>query len=199
MVPTEDIDACATAHERLLARLRGLDDETARRPSLLPGWSVGHVLTHVARNADSVVRRLAAAVDGELVEQYVGGSEGRAAAIEEGAGRPAAELVEDVRATCEAVDRLCREVPAEVWDREVLVYSGPQRVSTPRLVFTRWREVEIHHVDLGLGYEPEDWPASFVERLLPEVLEGLPERAQPARLLAWGLGRGDAPELSSWG
>jgi maleylpyruvate isomerase len=199
MVPTEDIQACADAHARLLERVRDLDDEIARRPSRLPGWSVGHVLTHVARNADSVVRRLAAAVGGELVEQYVGGSEGRAAAIEEGAGRAAAELVEDVRATSEAVDRLCLEVPESVWDREVLVYGGPKRISTPRLVFTRWREVEIHHVDLGLGYEPGDWPPSLVDRLLPEVLEGLPERADRSLLLAWGLGRGGAPELASWG
>jgi len=199
MVPTEDIQACADAHSRLLARLADLDDATARRPSLLPDWSVGHVLTHVARNADSVVRRLAGAVEGQLLEQYVGGSEGRAAAIEGGAGRPAAELVEDVRATCEAVDRLCLEVPAEVWDREVLVFSGPKRISAPRLVFTRWREVEIHHVDLGLGYGPEDWPRPFVDRMLPEVLEGLPDRADPARLLGWGLGRTDAPPLASWG
>ncbi len=44
-----------------------------RGPSLLPEWSDGHVLTHLARNADSVVRRMEGAARGELVDQYPGG------------------------------------------------------------------------------------------------------------------------------
>ena len=39
--------------ERLLATCAGLTD--ADRPSLCEGWSVAHVLTHVARNADADV------------------------------------------------------------------------------------------------------------------------------------------------
>jgi hypothetical protein len=36
--------------------------------------------------------------------------------------------------------------------------------------------VEVHHVDLGLGYEPDRWPAGLVERMLPDLLAGLPDR-----------------------
>ena len=43
------IDLCRSAHRRLYAALESLDDETARRASLLPSWTVGHVLTHLAR------------------------------------------------------------------------------------------------------------------------------------------------------
>ena len=71
----------------------GLHDEQARAPSLLPGWSVGHVLTHIARNGDSLVWRLEGAAQGELRDQYPGGLEQRRADIEAGAGRPASELV----------------------------------------------------------------------------------------------------------
>ena len=35
--------------------LAGLDDAGARSASLLPGWTVGHVLTHLARNADGML------------------------------------------------------------------------------------------------------------------------------------------------
>ena len=55
-------------------------------PSLLPGWTRGHVLTHIARNADSFVRVLEAARRGEVVTQYEGGVDGRNADIEAGAG-----------------------------------------------------------------------------------------------------------------
>jgi maleylpyruvate isomerase len=66
-------------------------------------------------------------------------------------------------------------------------------------VFSRWREVEVHHVDLGLGYEPTDWPAELVARWLPTVVRELPDRTDPTALLAWALGRGPAPALGPWG
>ena len=31
-----------------------LTDSQARAPSLLPGWTRGHVVTHLARNADAL-------------------------------------------------------------------------------------------------------------------------------------------------
>lgn len=66
------VAGCTAAHRRLEATVASVDDATARRPSLLPGWTVGHVLTHVARNAESHVRMLEAALAGQAVEQYPG-------------------------------------------------------------------------------------------------------------------------------
>ena len=40
-------------------------------PSLLPGWSRGHVLTHLARNADGAVNLLTWARTGVETPQYV--------------------------------------------------------------------------------------------------------------------------------
>ena len=54
----------AAAHARLVAHLATLTDAQAAQPSLLPGWSIGHVLTHLARNADSHVGMLQAANEG---------------------------------------------------------------------------------------------------------------------------------------
>jgi maleylpyruvate isomerase len=171
-----------------------LDEDQARLPSLLPGWTVGHVLTHLARNADSVVRRLEGAARGEVVAQYPGGYEGRAAEIEAGAGRPVAVLVDDVSSSSTAVDEGFERFPSDAWDREAVSVSGfEQPVSV--LPFSRWREVEVHLVDLGFGYTPADWPEELVAQWLPQLLSRLPERTDPRSLMAWTLGRGAAPTL----
>ncbi|MEZ5182021.1 MAG: maleylpyruvate isomerase family mycothiol-dependent enzyme [Acidimicrobiales bacterium] len=196
-VPDVELAGCRASHQRLDEAIAGLTDEQARQPSRLPGWSVGHVLTHLARNADSVVRRLEAAARGEVVDQYVGGREGRAADIEAGAARPAVELLADVRTSSARCDEACAGVPAEVWERPTRGLGGDVSPAA-FLAFSRWREVEVHHVDLGLGYEPSSWPAELVERWLPHELGRLPGRTEPAALLAWALGRAEAPPLGDW-
>jgi maleylpyruvate isomerase len=196
-VPTELIDGVRAAHERLHARARLIDDGVARSPSRLPGWTVGHVVTHLARNADSVVRRLHGAAAGAPVPQYPGGVVSRNQEIETGAGRPAVELVADLHDADEAVDRLIAGLPATVWERSVPGANGKD-VPTDRVVYSRWREVEVHHVDLGLGYEPFQWPPALVELMLPGLLADLPERTDPAALAAWALDRAPAPPLRAW-
>jgi uncharacterized protein (TIGR03083 family) len=81
----------------LVASVGLLTDEQARGPSLLPGWTRGHLLTHVARNAEGGTRLLGWARTGVPSYEYRSVA-ARAAAIEEGAGRPAAVLAGDVRA-----------------------------------------------------------------------------------------------------
>lgn len=196
-VPTLELAGCRAAHERLDRAIAGLTDHQARQPSRLPGWTIGHVLTHIARNADSVVRRIEGAARGEVLSQYEGGLEGRAADIEAGAARPAAALVADVAASSARCDEACAAVAPEVWDRPTVGVSGA-RSPASFMAFSRWREVETHHVDLGLGYRPADWPPELVDRWLPEVLSGLPGRTDPSALLAWAIGRGPAPELAPW-
>jgi maleylpyruvate isomerase len=193
--PTEWVAGCITAQDVLGAALDGLSDETARAPSLLPGWSVGHVLTHVARNADSVVRRLEGAARGDLLDQYAGGVEQRRAEIEAGAGRPAAELVADVAATSTDVVRVMAQLPEAAWDAPSRTSRGVVETSRDCL-FARWREVVVHHGDLGLG--PVPLPPALVEVWLPRELPVLAGRTDPGRLLAWIIGRGDPPVLAPW-
>jgi maleylpyruvate isomerase len=195
--PTADIGEARGAHQRLHETVVGLDDSTMRRLSGLPGWSVGHVVTHLARNADSVVRRLEAAQRGERVEQYPGGARGRAEEIERGAARSAAAIVEDLLAADDRVERTFETVSPQVWDQEVAAGDG-KFVIASRLAFARWCEVEIHHVDLDLGYGAVDWSHEFVERMLPRVLEALPARCDRRLLLGWLLDRGAPPTLAPW-
>jgi maleylpyruvate isomerase len=191
------IERVRAAHERLDRTLATVDDDVARRPSLLPGWTVGHLLTHVARHADSVVRRIEASARGEVVDQYDGGMPGRVAGIEEGAPRPAAELVADVRASSQRLEAAAESMPPEAWSFETRAVSGDLQPALLVLA-RREREVEVHHADLGLGYGPMDWPASYVEVELPVLLATLAARTDPAQLLAWAMGRAEPPTLRPW-
>ena len=92
-----------------------MTDEDCRVPSLLPGWSRGHVLAHWARNADGQTRMLQAAMRGEVVGQYPGGDPQREADIEAGAARPAPVLLQDVRAALDRVEDAWRRMPPEAW------------------------------------------------------------------------------------
>jgi maleylpyruvate isomerase len=197
-IPELEIAACQAAHARLRATVEHLAEEDMRRPSVLPGWTVAHALTHLARNAGSIVRRLEGARRGELVPQYEGGSEGRAAEIARDVQRPGAAVLADLLTASASVDDALRDFRDDAWDRPILLGSGEQRPAA-HLPASRWREVEVHHVDLGLGYTHEDWDDAFVSRFLPGVMAAVPERADARALLAWGFGRGAAPVLAPWG
>jgi maleylpyruvate isomerase len=193
-VPSADIELCRAAHQRLREVVGGIDDADLTAPCLLPGWSVSHLLNHVARNADSMVRRLDGARRDEILDQYPGGPAGRVAEIDAGVGRPLEAVVADVVATADRVDAAFASFPADRWGRlGRSVYGVEEPVAI--LPFLRAREVHVHLVDLGTGYTPADWPAALAERWLPELLRGLPDRSDPTALLAWALRRGPAPEL----
>jgi maleylpyruvate isomerase len=193
--PTALVEGCAAAQTALLADIADLSDDVARRPSLLPGWSVGHLLTHIARNADSMAWRLEGAALGEVRDQYPGGLEQRSNDIEEGAGRPAAELVDDVRRSGDALERLMADLPLPAWDAPSRTSRGVVETSRDA-VLSRWREVVVHHGDLGVG--PVPLPPALVEVWLPRELPRLAERSDPAALLSWIIGRDDPPVLTPW-
>ena len=111
---TVEIEGCPASHTRLATRIEGLTDEAVREPSLLPAWSVGHVLTHLARNAEAMFHRIEATTCGEVIDQYVGGAEGRASAIESGAGRPANVLINDVISWSQRLDATFVSLPDDL-------------------------------------------------------------------------------------
>lgn len=197
-VPSATIEGCRLTHATLDEQIASLTDTDCRAPSALPGWSRAHVLTHMARNADSVLRRLDGAMRDVIADQYAGGEAGRAEEIESGATRSVAELIEDVRVSSAAVDAAFAAMPAEAWHRLGRGVSGKEH-PVSALPFQRWREVECHLVDLDIGYESSGWPAELVELWLPHVTQDLWKRTDPHALLAWGLNRGPAPELRPWG
>jgi maleylpyruvate isomerase len=133
---------------------------------------------------------------GESVAQYPGGPQQRHGDISAGASRTAAACVNDVHRSCERLQTAFAQASPTVWEAFGVGLSG-QPAAMRKIPFRRWKEVEIHHVDLGLGYEPEDWPAEFVSVALTDTLNDLPPRIaatnQRAAVLAWLTGRRDSP------
>jgi maleylpyruvate isomerase len=155
------------AVDRLVASVTTISDEHMREPSLLPGWSRGHVLTHIARNADGLRNLLVWAETGEETPQYASAEE-RETQIEAGAGRPATEIVADVVQSAEDFAAKAGQLPEGAWLAEVRGFRGPAHPAWFTL-HRRLAEVEIHHVDLATGYGPADWPDWFVTDMLYRV------------------------------
>lgn len=148
------VAGCVAAQVSLVEHLQALDGVVSSQPSRLAGWTVGHVLTHVARNADSYRSLLLGRA------QYEGGWDQRNAEIDDGAGRGWQALVDDVDSSSAKLAAVFGEISD--WDRPVHMLMGAQPARV--LPNARQREVEVHRVDLGLGYEFDQVPTDFVGR-----------------------------------
>lgn len=162
------LDEMATATDRLLTSVDALTEEACRQPSLLPGWTRGHVLTHVARNADGLANLVLAAVTGDGRPMYPGAADAREVAIEEGAGRHLGDLRLDVAESAERLLAAFADFPPEAQGREVAMRSGATAYGW-ELPLIRTREVQIHHVDLDAGFGPDDWDPAFAARTLDQI------------------------------
>lgn len=190
--------AQSTAHTVALAH--ELDEEAVRAPSLLPGWTRGHVLAHLARNADGFLNLVRWAQSGVETPMYPDRAS-RDAEIERGSARPAAELAADLEASSArllaALDAL---TPAGL-DAEVRAGSSG-RLRGRDIPWRRRRELEIHLVDLDAGRTPAHWPEDFAPDTLDELAELFrTERDTPVRRLLgaqtgreWQVGAG-GPDL----
>jgi maleylpyruvate isomerase len=197
------LTAVAEAHRRLGDALAGLTDDAAREPSLLPGWTRGHVLAHLADAARARTRVVEHALRGEAVAMWAPGE--RDTIIDATAGRTADEHRAAVVAQAGALER--------VWSRvEDWTAFAPA-------VYTRWREVWIHLVDTDVGIGPADWPEDFADHAVGFLRERIPADtsltatdvprrwggqagdtgvAGPIRdLAAWLTGRGDGAGLTA--
>ena len=188
-----DIAGCSASHHALVTHLRGLRSVDPTTPSRLPDWTVGHVLTHIARNASGHLEMLAGR------PQYERGVESRNEDIENGSRRSWDPLINDVEATCAALELAWAAVTDWSGTCTMVVGDRPKQL----LPFLRQREVEIHRVDLGLGYEFSDMPGEYIRKdlrlcamvwnarkpmgmtPLPSVVLGVP----PHERLAWMIGR----------
>lgn len=198
-----EIGACIASEQALVGFVESAGDIDPSAPSRLPAWTIGHVMTHIARNGDGVLSVLRGQ------PQYPHGLAGRNADIEAGSVRGWDELVADVitrsRAVVEAISD-CAD-----WTGTVSMLPGERRKRQVPLL--RQREVEVHRVDLGLGYEFADMPHDYVRRDLrvmgmvwtarqPMGMTPLPNAAlvvDPAARLAWMMGRAEIDGLDPAG
>ena len=168
--------------DRLLQTVATLQDADLRAPSLLPGWTRGHVLTHVARNADGLGNVVRSALTGETIPMYAS-TESRNADIETGAGRSPADLEADLESSAERLLALLADVPADRLDAVVPTGRGWD-LAIHEVPWMRLREVTYHHVDLGAGFGFADLPGEVLRRGLRECPPRLGDVVPGAALLA---------------
>jgi maleylpyruvate isomerase len=144
---------------------------------------------------------LEAAMRGEIERMYPGGREQRSTDIDTGATRSADELIGDVVDSAARLEAAWAAMQHEDWSGRGVAFTGETTMS--ELLFIRWREVIVHHADLGLGYSWSDWDDEYVRLDLgrlsmlwasrkPMGLTDLPPEAMavpPRHRLAWMLGR----------
>lgn len=211
MIPTEAAAAIASierTHDRLRSTLDGLGDEAVREPSLLPEWTRGHVLAHLAGFGEAAERQVLRALAGQDAgEFYDGGRSGRDAAIEVGAEASAGELVARVTAVVDRMEGLLDLLDAEHLRLPTAYADG---LSVAALVLAWWREFSIHLTDLGLGTTHTMWSPELREHLVtflaPRVPTGVELALEPTdvdeeRRVGQGsliVLRGAANDLVAW-
>ncbi|WP_461028698.1 maleylpyruvate isomerase family mycothiol-dependent enzyme, partial [Streptomyces sparsus] len=167
--PQHDTAALQESTDRLLAAVTAWDGPAGgpaqeepgallAAPSLLPGWTRGHVLAHLARNADALVN----VVEGRPMYPD---AQSREADIEAGAGRPLDVQLDDLRTSAERLAAAFDALDADAWQQRVELRNGVTDLAAA-LPFRRRVEIELHHVDLGAGYAVHDLPGDFTDRLL---------------------------------
>jgi maleylpyruvate isomerase len=200
--PARDAASVREATEQLLVSVTALAPSALAEPSLLPGWTRGHVLIHIARNADSYVNLLTWARTGEETPQYAS-LESRDRDIEEGAGRPLSELLDELRISADRLAYAIEETPPQSWAAQVAMRSGLV-IAAAEIPYRRLIEVLLHHVDLGIGYTCADLPEDFAVRELANVIDGLSghEGVAAVRLHdtdsgeKWTIGAANEPDLT---
>jgi maleylpyruvate isomerase len=210
--------------EFLVQAVDALPDDALRAPSALPGWNRTHVVAHVARNAEALVRLAAWARTGVETPMYPS-AEQRAADIEATAANPVEVLRRELVSTADQLDAALAALDATTWEAEVRSALG-RPVPARELPWMRVREVWLHAVDLRSGATVADLPPDVVDALLDDVTgtmsarEGCPaatltptDRSRTwalggggvevhgpaARVLGWLVGRSDGAALTPVG
>jgi len=185
----------------LLATVDGMASDDLAAASSLPGWSRGHVLGHIAGNAEGLGRRARSMVDGVPRTMYES-QESRDADIEWRSGRSPAEHRLALSATHDDLRRDFMGLPGARLDEVIEIRSGLS-IRMGDFPLLRLQEVCIHHSDLGMArYTWEDWPEELAAWALPRAVGMFASRGEFP--VAWVeadgqrlvIGDGDGPGLA---
>jgi maleylpyruvate isomerase len=138
----------ADADAEMRSALDRLDPADVGLPSRLPGWTIGHVLSHLARNADGLANLLRWARTGVPAPMYPS-SESRDADVEAGTRRPGTEILADYVATSDALAADIASMPDDAWSAPVRTRTGSP-IPAEVVLDHRIAEVFLHHHDLGV-------------------------------------------------
>jgi maleylpyruvate isomerase len=198
MLDQTHLEELSRATRRLIRTVDGMADSAYAEPSLLPDWSRGHVVAHLALNAEGLAAALRGLTEGESVPMYAS-QEARDSDIATlGSAGPTAIRSRLLGAVTDFTDAVVA-VPEEAWDVAIDRTPGQRGFKAGAAPSMRHREVEIHHADLGLGYSHTDWPSTFSVRLIDSMARREPSAPLNMRATdvdrTWHLGE-DRPTVS---
>lgn len=170
-----DLVAVDAHTRRLLDTARGLAPDSLSGPSLCSGWTRGHVLCHVARNADALCTLVTNATRGGSAPMYAS-PQARDADIEAGSARDLAEQVADLETSAARFAAAAAELSDEVAGVSLEARNNT-KVRAGFLPFMRLREVVFHHVDLDAGFGFADVEDELVLRFVEDTVRRM--RANP--------------------
>ncbi|WP_129664878.1 maleylpyruvate isomerase N-terminal domain-containing protein [Phytoactinopolyspora endophytica] len=155
----------------------------------LDGWSRGHLLAHIAFNAEALQRLVRWARTGVETPMYAS-KEARDAEIEEGAKRPLGELVAYVHSSAADLAKALDAMPDAAWDATVRTAQG-RAVPAREIIWMRTREVWIHAFDL----DPENvsyrqFPDDLLDALVSDVVAMFGRRGEATGLTVEATGTG---------
>jgi maleylpyruvate isomerase len=182
-----------TETTRLLATVDTFWDRRLTDDSSLPGWSLGHLLSHLARNADALCNLLAWARTGIETPMYTS-TEQRGKDIELGALRPGAAILTDVVDSAARFRTATELLSENAWSQEVVTAQG-RTVPAAYVPWLRLREVAVHHVDLGAAFD--DLPSGLIKALLDDVLAAAATKPGWPSLRLESTDHGDVIEIGA--
>jgi|SRR4051812_18206077 maleylpyruvate isomerase len=194
------VAALPEASARLVRTVDGFHGDDWLAPSLLPDWTRAHVVAHLGLNATAMARALHGLVadedDPEPRTMYDSDDQ-RAHDIAELADLDASDIRGRLLAGVTLLQEAIDAVPADRWDTRVERTPGGRTMRAGAFPGMRWRELEIHHVDLDAGYQPSGWSIDFAEHLLDAMTKRLaPEQPFEVKPLdskrSWLVGDGES-------
>ena len=162
------LELLAAANQRLVRTIDGLDDATFATPSLLPDWTVGHVIAHLALNGEGLAGALDGVTTGAGTPMYASPEARDRDIAELGVASPS-EIRSRALASTALYDRAVSDLPDDRWEVTIERTPGKPAFRARSSVLMRLREVEIHHADLGVGYTAADWSPAFSTLLLDSM------------------------------
>ncbi len=162
------IDALHDATRRLVRSVDSLDDEGWRAPSLLPDWSRAHLVAHLVLNAEGLAGALEGLRAGEPAPMYVS-PEARDHDIEELSVVEVHPVRDRLLASTSRFADAVAAMDEQHWGQRIKRVPGGITFAAAAVPAMRWREVEIHHADLMVGYSHRDWPTNFTEAALTSM------------------------------
>lgn len=189
------------ATDRLLATVDRLSDGDWAADSGCMGWTRGHVIAHLALNAEGLGSAVRGLLAGTPTLMYA--SDGaRDADIATLAVAEPAYVRERLRTSAGHLADAVADLTTLSEDATFERTPGGVRMRAHAVPLLRLREIEIHHADLRAGYAHADWPAEtavgFLE-LDADRFTGSPVLARATdidRTFAFGAAGDDSPVVT---